>query len=160
MLEPAQDLLAVFSGFDAFISNSFVKVLAEKCSDCYSMKKPWDTDVSSHCSFSRQEKVAVGFIQCDTKPKEAEIGITLMLETNFGGTLESGCFLWPKNSSFLTEYDTKSLYLPNRIWQKIDQNLTGPVDREYFMTPFLCQCTVKAAAVFSFKKWELQFNMD
>lgn len=37
-----------------------------------------------HISFSRREKVAVGFIQCNTRPKEEEIGITLLLEINFG----------------------------------------------------------------------------
>lgn len=133
--------LAVFSCFDTFISNSFTKVQAEKCSNCYSIKK---TEVSSHFSFSRQEK-AVGFIQCYTRPKVTEIGITLMLETSFGDRLESGFLLWLKNSSFLTEYDSKYLHSPDRIWKKIGQNPTGLVDKVYFYDTT------------SVQQWQLQY---
>lgn len=44
--------------------------------------------------FSGQEKVAVGFTQSDTRPKEPkELGITVMLKTSLWDSLESG-FLW------------------------------------------------------------------
>lgn len=94
----------------------------------------------------------MGFIQSDTRPKEGEIGITLTLETNLGGTLESGFLLWLRNSSFLTECDSKSLCSPGRIWQKIGSNLMGHGSGMHFMAVLLHQCTVMAAAVFSFRK--------
>ena len=133
--------LAVFSGFDTSISNSSTKVLAEKHSHGYSIKNLQALGISSDFYFSGQEKVAMGFIQSDTRPKEAETGITLMLEVNLGDTLELGFLLWLRNSSFLTEYDSKSPWSPDRIWRKIGPNLTGPGNGVYFMMVLLRQWT-------------------
>lgn len=144
--------LAVFSGFDTSISNSSTKVLAEKHSHGYSIKKPQALGISSDFYSSGQAKVSLGFIQSDTRTKEAEIGIALVVETNLGDTLELGFLLWLRNISFLTEYGSKALCLPDRIGQKIGPTLTGPSNGAYFMMVLLHQCAAMATAGFSFKK--------
>lgn len=64
----------------ALISNSSTEVLAEKCSQGYSIKKLQVLGVSSDFNFSCQEKVALGFIHSDIRQKEAGIGTKLAVE--------------------------------------------------------------------------------
>lgn len=129
---------AVFSGFDTFVSNSFMKVLAEKCSDCYSIKKPWDTRCIFTLLFFQTEESHCGFHPVQYKAKRGRGWHNPDAGNKLGGYIWIRIFFCDLKIAASSQNMTVNLYSPDRIWQKIGQNLTGPVDREYFMTLLLC----------------------